>query len=370
MSDLVFPELPGLVYPVIKQPMWSNKIQTSTSGKETRTSFWSYPVWDYKISYDFLRSGIQAEMQTLIGFFNSRQGNYDSWLFNDPDDNSVSFQSLGTGDGSTTAFQLLRTLGGFTEPVSLLPTQSPTVIIDSRVANLMQNSDFQTKSGASQPWGFAPYSVATTSFTNPIGQFALTAMGIKATSAAAGVFGFTSSSVFSGGGVLGGVRNNGWKPNNKFVLSFYARKVNGSSLSTMYLAWNTNPESVTILTNPVLTTAYQRYVFLVSWGNIVEPNGGFFVSANGPVAINDELQISALQVIPGTTAEIFIAGTQSYVLNSKNAIVFDQAPTNGASIGWSGNYYWRCRFLDDRLELSKFMDKLWSSKSIAFRSLK
>ncbi len=35
-----------------------------------------------------------------------------------PTDNSVTRQGIGAGDGATTSFAFLRTLGGFTEPVS------------------------------------------------------------------------------------------------------------------------------------------------------------------------------------------------------------------------------------------------------------
>lgn len=125
MSNAVFPALVGLTFPVEKTPLWSTKIQPVTSGKETRIGFWSYPIWQYSIGYDILRSdAVNLELQTLVGFFNARQGSFDDWLFNDPDDNSCTASFFGTGDGTTTAFQLARTWGGVSEPVRAVNTVS------------------------------------------------------------------------------------------------------------------------------------------------------------------------------------------------------------------------------------------------------
>jgi uncharacterized protein (TIGR02217 family) len=118
MSNAVFPALKGASYPVEKTAVWKTKTQSHVSGKETRLNLWSYPLWQWSLPYEFLRSdAVNAELQSLIGFFNARQGAYDSWLFNDPDDNTVTAQTFATGDGTTRAFQLNRTFGGWNEPV-------------------------------------------------------------------------------------------------------------------------------------------------------------------------------------------------------------------------------------------------------------
>jgi uncharacterized protein (TIGR02217 family) len=56
-----------------------------------------------------------------LAFFNAHAGKYTEFLFCDPSDNSAANQPLGTGDGVTRVFTLMRTLGGgnltFTEPV-------------------------------------------------------------------------------------------------------------------------------------------------------------------------------------------------------------------------------------------------------------
>ena len=109
MSNAVFPVLAGLDWNVIKTPVWKTRIQEAVSGKELRAALMSYPLWKFSLSYTVLRANAaNAELQTLMGFFNARQGMFDSFLYTDPTDNSVANQSFGTGDGSTTAFQIGR----------------------------------------------------------------------------------------------------------------------------------------------------------------------------------------------------------------------------------------------------------------------
>lgn len=135
MSNATLPTLPGFRYPVKRRPLWSGKVQTALSGKETRLSYWSFPRYRYTIGYEVLRSdSSNAELAALIGFYNARQGQFDDWLFNDPDDNSVTLQQFGVGDGVTTSFQLVRAFGGFTEPVTALNAPGGVPIYANGVA--------------------------------------------------------------------------------------------------------------------------------------------------------------------------------------------------------------------------------------------
>jgi uncharacterized protein (TIGR02217 family) len=131
MSNAIFPALPGLKWGRSKTPVWSTRIQTAESGREWRAARYSYPVWRFKLNYEFLRAGSQQELQSLVGFFNARQGSYDSFLYDDPRDNTATAQTFGTGDGSSRVFQLVRTLGDFVEPVKAL--QAPPSIFNNGV---------------------------------------------------------------------------------------------------------------------------------------------------------------------------------------------------------------------------------------------
>lgn len=118
MSTAVLPSLAGLGFDVVRTPQWDTVVQQALNGMETRIARQTYPRWKWELTYNVLRSNVSyGELQQLAGFFNERQGKYDTFLYQDADDNSVTGQSLGTGDGSTTSFQLIRSFGGFIEPM-------------------------------------------------------------------------------------------------------------------------------------------------------------------------------------------------------------------------------------------------------------
>jgi uncharacterized protein (TIGR02217 family) len=119
MSQAVFPTLPGLKFGVRRSPTFSTNIKTSVSGREYRAANMAAPRYHYRLAFEFLRdqrAGLD-ELRTLVGFFNARQGAFDSFLFADPDDYSVTTESFGTGNGSATAFQLYRTWSGYSESI-------------------------------------------------------------------------------------------------------------------------------------------------------------------------------------------------------------------------------------------------------------
>jgi uncharacterized protein (TIGR02217 family) len=117
MSSAVFPSLAGLMFPVVRTQMWDTNVQASISGRENRLANWTTPKYSWEGDVSVLRSASPEDFQTLMGFVNARQGQFDSFLYMDPDDNYVAGQAIGTGDGSTTTFQFVRSLGGFIEPV-------------------------------------------------------------------------------------------------------------------------------------------------------------------------------------------------------------------------------------------------------------
>lgn len=133
MSNAVFPTLPGLAWSVLRTPRWATRVQTAVSGKETRTADWSTPSWQWELRYELLRDDATDELRTLMGFFLQRQGAYDSFLFQDPDDNRVTGQIIDlSASGASATFQLIRTLGGFVEPITAIDAVS-AVYIDGAV---------------------------------------------------------------------------------------------------------------------------------------------------------------------------------------------------------------------------------------------
>ena len=118
MGNAIFPTLPGLKWGVTKTPIWSTQVQKSTSGRELRAGYYSYPLWKFSLSFEVLRNkqGL-AELEELAGFFNARRGSLESFLYEDPTDNTVTNQLIGMATNGQTQFQLLRSFGGFIEPV-------------------------------------------------------------------------------------------------------------------------------------------------------------------------------------------------------------------------------------------------------------
>lgn len=134
MTIPTFPPLPGVSWPVGRSPMWSTDKQVTVSGRVTTLQYFSYPRYKYELTFDVLRSDSNLEWQTLVAFYNRVGGGALLFQFNDTDNTSVTDQALGTGDGTTTAFQLVRTMTGtganvFVEPV-WVPIGTPVVKIN------------------------------------------------------------------------------------------------------------------------------------------------------------------------------------------------------------------------------------------------
>ena len=129
----IFPSLPGQGWSVTKAPRFATRIQRAVNGRELRALDQPYPLWNWTLTYPLLRDRSDAratsspsydELRTLAGFFLQQQGALQPFLFDDPTDDSVTAQPLGTGDSSRTAYQLVRTMGGFAEPITAPNTVS------------------------------------------------------------------------------------------------------------------------------------------------------------------------------------------------------------------------------------------------------
>jgi hypothetical protein len=121
MSNALFPTFPGLGWSVLKTPEWNTAMQQAVSGKEVRMANRQRPVWLFTLTYEVLRgaSAIRRTASSMLGFYNARQGAFDSFLFNDTSDNTAVQQSIGTGTGGQTSYQLLHTIGPWVEPIGL-----------------------------------------------------------------------------------------------------------------------------------------------------------------------------------------------------------------------------------------------------------
>jgi hypothetical protein len=113
MSEALFPVLPGQAWPRLKTPRHATLVRRA-NGRRFALALQLYPTYTYKLRYNFLRP---ADLAALAGFFRARRGRLDDFLFDDRDDNLATDQTFGLGDGTTTAFQLVRSLDGVVDPV-------------------------------------------------------------------------------------------------------------------------------------------------------------------------------------------------------------------------------------------------------------
>jgi len=124
----IFPALPGLGWSVIKSPRFATRIQRAVNGRELRALDQPCPIWSWTLTYPLLRDKWDSrsgglgtgydELRTLAGFFLQQQGAFQPFLFDDPTDHAVTAEFLGIGDSGATAYQLVRSMGNFAEPIT------------------------------------------------------------------------------------------------------------------------------------------------------------------------------------------------------------------------------------------------------------
>lgn len=119
MSNAVFPTLEGEGWGRTVEPEFNTTIKKSKSGKEKAKINWSYPIWHFAVEYDYIieEPEVQQDLEELVGFFLERYGAGDSFLYRDPEHNSVVGQNFGIGTGADTKYQLVRAYKNFIEPV-------------------------------------------------------------------------------------------------------------------------------------------------------------------------------------------------------------------------------------------------------------
>src|SRR5271155_853753 len=80
VSTEKFPLSPGLSWSVHVAPKFNTRVAGHVSGREIRTAWQQYAIYDFTISFDVLRGDATQEIETLMGFFLARQGQYDTFL--------------------------------------------------------------------------------------------------------------------------------------------------------------------------------------------------------------------------------------------------------------------------------------------------
>ena len=152
MTLPIFPSqtlLPGLGYNVKWSPVYFNQSQKTMNGTSVDISLSPYPLYNFELTFPFLRAApTKLELQTLMGIYAMSSGSLGRFLFQNPDDFSVTHTSAGygqttmVGDGTTNAFTIARSIG--TLPYVAAPDPIGQVITVSGVYlnGVLQGSGF------------------------------------------------------------------------------------------------------------------------------------------------------------------------------------------------------------------------------------
>jgi len=159
MSNALFPKIRGLAWNIVKTPTFATDIQESLAGREVRLQNFQNPIWEFTLTYEYLQNdpkfrdeNQQTPLETLVGFFLARGGQFDDFFLNESDltgrleDSVYSGQPIGTGDGVSRTFQIVRNIGGFLEAVQSPMNQTATVYVTGR-APQVQGTDYTISNG-------------------------------------------------------------------------------------------------------------------------------------------------------------------------------------------------------------------------------
>jgi hypothetical protein len=310
----MFPTLAGQGWSVHKKPVFATLVAAHVSGREVRDALYLNPVWSFELTFDGLDGAPSSEyaglgaqsLQTLLGFFLQAQGQFGSFLFNDPTDNAASNQAIGVGDGATMGFTLVRSLGGFTEPVGWATS----------VASIYLNGVATPSAGVAAP---------AASSLSPVGLGSLAAT-------------------------------------TYFVVVTYLTASGETAAS--------GAASLALAANQVLSVASPAAVGgATGWNVYVSTAAGTETQQNAsPLAVGTAWQEPTSGLVAGASPPA--ANTTGWTLATPNTLNFAGAPLTGTAIAASFAYAFLCRFDGDDLDFEQFMSNLWRAESVKLRSLR
>lgn len=385
MSDAVFPTLPGVKWNVKRTPIWKTLSEESVSGKEASVALMTYPLRCYTLSYELLRAGALAELEQLEGFFNARRGRHDTFLYSDPDDNSVTEQAIGSGNGVSVSFPLVRTRGGFTEPVQSVqgfPTitcqnwmgwQGTQTLYSVVRSNLVRRSE-QLSNGV---WTPDLTTVVADAINAPDGTLSADKLVEAASS---GVHTIASDYFLAEVG-------------SAFTFSIFAKAGERTTCTLEATASRFGAASAQFDLSAgtvIATGAGATGAFITSMGDgwyrcgytAIATAGGvaqaIFTLQTGSYLGNGTsgLYPWGLQVEKSPVATSYMKSVATYAdvtdftVSAIGIATLSIAPSSGAAMTWSGAYYWRCKFLQDIAEFDQFLKNLWQLGRLEFRTFK
>lgn len=112
VSGLLYPNnILGLTFDVVRSYSWNTGFQKALTNKQSALAYLIYPPCHFELNYELLRDDITtSDIKALVGIHNAVMGRGDTFLYTDPEFNSVTAQAIATSTGSTaTRYQLIAT---------------------------------------------------------------------------------------------------------------------------------------------------------------------------------------------------------------------------------------------------------------------
>jgi uncharacterized protein (TIGR02217 family) len=124
MAYPIMPTMPlSMASGLKKSPNFNTVKQKAAAGLTSAIALKPYPTWDFEFGLDHItgrESLASSVVAQFFGTYMATAGGAGLFLFTDPQDNTATGAQFGTGNGSTTTFQLSRNIYGFVDVIQNL----------------------------------------------------------------------------------------------------------------------------------------------------------------------------------------------------------------------------------------------------------
>lgn len=407
MSSLIYPTLPGLTLEQVRKYEWKTLVSEADSGVMTTIVRRKYPIIHWEHTYEVLRRYTASdELQSIVGLYNAVQGQFDTFLFTDPEFNTITLANMaqygtfGIGNGSQNFYQLTATFENSGGPGGAEAIQNlngtPAIYVSrfglnelmsqpTRTNYLLESQTFNTT------WATFHATVSLPdSYTDPAGTLTADGFvedtttnnhGVQQTvtvPSASETFTFTvyiNPALTRTWALLQIVENTGSTNSSAFfnlagagAIGTIGAGANWSSVSaTITPCFSGFYRCTLTATKTNAATSITAGVFAATANNTFSYTGN---ASDGLVVWGAQLEIGTLgstMYLPTTTSTV----TQSdYSINATGGVTFNGTPPAvGVGLLWTGSWYYRCRFQEDAIVWTKFMNQLWKAQ-VKFRQVK
>jgi hypothetical protein len=402
VSSLLFPALPGIGFDVVRNYQWKTAVQEAISGKQTAVGLRQYPLVHYELVINLMRHFLNpSELLQIQGLYNQMQGRADTFLYNDPDFNTVTLMPFAVPNGTATAFQTTATFQNTGGPGGAEIIQNfngtPTYYLnrfgfnEQLAIGLKQNLLLQSQALDNASWTKTNVTITPNTVVAPDGT---TTMDYIVESTSTNVQHIVSQSVTVPSGASIYTVSFFVKPNARnWVLLNIAEATGGTTVNawfnistgaigTIQTGANWASASATITAVPddagvyrISLTATKTNAATVLTIGLYSSTGDTISTYTGTAttiatvawgAQFENFNFASLYV-PTTTA---IVSQTDYTLGVTGIITTGFTPNANSLLSWSGSFYYRCRFDDDEVVWTKFMYSHWMVKKLGFTSVK